>query len=176
LRRNGEFEPRGKAVVVLGAGGVARAVGFALVGEHVKKITLINRTRERAEQLAASLRMEAEAETTIEALPWNEIEISNAIVDCDLLVNCTSIGMKYSAAEGKSPVKAGLLSGDALVYDLVYNPIETPLLREVKKAGARTLGGLTMLVYQGAASFELWTGLEAPVELMLKEAEAALKE
>ena len=71
-------------------------------------------------------------------------------------------------------MSAGLIPKDALVYDLVYNPEETPFLREAKKAGAETLGGLSMLVHQGAASFELWTGEKAPVDLMLRRAKEAL--
>ena len=96
------------------------------------------------------------------------------VARCDLLVNCTPMGMKHSSEETRSPISAGIIPKEVLVYDVVYNPPETPLLREAKRAGARTLGGLSMLVYQGAVSFELWTGKPAPVELMLKVAREAL--
>jgi shikimate 5-dehydrogenase len=83
--------------------------------------------------------------------------------------------MRYNATEAESPLSADLIPKDALVYDLVYNPEETPFLKEAKKAGAETLGGLSMLVHQGAASFELWTGKNAPVDIMLRSAREALR-
>ena len=89
-------------------------------------------------------------------------------------MNCTSIGMLHGDAEGRSPIEARLIPSTALVYDMVYNPPETPLLREARSAGARTLGGLPMLIYQGAGSFERWTGKEAPVQVMFRVAEKAL--
>jgi shikimate dehydrogenase len=76
--------------------------------------------------------------------------------------------------ENETPLRASSIPKDALVYDLVYNPLETPLLREAKKAGARVLGGLAMLVYQGATSFELWVGKEAPLDIMFRQAREAL--
>jgi shikimate dehydrogenase len=92
-------------------------------------------------------------------------QFEQAVSGSDLIVNCTPIGMRHSPAEDQAPLKAGLISGRALVYDLVYNPVETQLLKEARKAGAATLGGLAMLVYQGAAAFELWTGEDAPVDI-----------
>ena len=178
LREDGSFEPQDKQdkyVVLLGAGGVARATSFALVREGVKSLTIINRTLERAEELASSLKKKAEPGTHIAVLPWSEPEMSSALSRCDLLVNCTSIGMKHSTTEGQSPLETRLIPKGALVYDLVYNPIETPLLKEAIRVGARTLGGFPMLIYQGAASFELWTGKEAPVEVMLAAARQALE-
>jgi shikimate dehydrogenase len=74
--------------------------------------------------------------------------------------------LRYSPLEGQSPVDSHILHPDILVYDLVYNPGETPLLEMAKKAGAGTLGGLPMLIYQGAAAFTLWTGVDAPVDVM----------
>ncbi len=174
LREDGGFEPSNKRVVMLGAGGVARAAGFALVKERVNSLAIINRTFERAEELALSLKGKA-GDIKIIALPWSETELGEALSNCDLLVNCTSVGMKHSSMEGQSPLEARFIPKDALVYDLVYNPIETPLLREAKIAGACTLGGLAMLVYQGAASFELWTQMKAPVDIMFMAAKQALK-
>ena len=82
--------------------------------------------------------------------------------------------MLHGPADGKSPILEDLIPGDCLVYDIVYNPEDTPLLKAARHAGARTLGGLPMLVYQGAAAFELWTGQPAPVEVMFKAARKAL--
>ena len=174
LRYDGEFEPRGKRAVLLGAGGAARAVGFALVKEGVGCLTIVNRTLGRAGSLASVIRGTAGPHTEVVILPWAEVESGKALADCHLLVNCTSIGMRHSPTEGKSPIEAESLPRNALVCDLVYNPIETPLLKEAKKAGLGILGGLSMLVYQGAASFEVWTDKKAPIDIMFKRARESL--
>jgi shikimate dehydrogenase len=171
LREDGGFSPRNKRAVLLGAGGVARAVGFALVGAGVKSLVILNRTQGRGEALAWDLKV---SDTEVVALSWKDGKTLTALAECNLLVNCTSVGMKDSAGEGRSPIGIGLIPKRALVYDVVYNPIETPLLAAAKKAGARTLGGLPMLVYQGAASFELWTGKSAPIDMMMRVAKRAL--
>jgi shikimate dehydrogenase len=173
LRQDADYGLRNRKVVLLGAGGVARAVVFALLNEEVRSVTVFNRSLERGRRLVSSF-ARAAGRIGLSALPWTELESSAALQDCDLLVNCTSVGMRYSATEAESPLGADLIPKDALVYDLVYNPEETPLLRESKKAGAETLGGLSMLVHQGAASFELWTGKKAPVDIMLRSAREAL--
>ncbi len=171
LEEEGGFVPKGKRAILLGAGGAARAVGFALVGAGVKSLVILNRTQDRGEALAWDLKI---ADTEVIALLWKDGRTLKALGECDLLVNCTSVGMKDSTAEGKSPVGVGLIPKRALVYDVVYNPIETPLIAAAKKAGARTMGGLSMLVYQGAAAFELWTGESAPIEIMMRMAKRAL--
>lgn len=174
LLEEAKYRLRNRKVVLLGAGGVARAVVFALLNEEVTSVTVFNRSEERGRALVRSFARSA-GRIPLAALPWNELETSVAVKDCDLLVNCTSIGMRFSATEAGSPLSADLIPKDALVYDLVYNPEETPFLREARKAGAETLGGLSMLVYQGAASFELWTGKNGPVDVMLKSAREALR-
>jgi len=171
LRDDGAFSPRNKRVVLLGAGGVARAVGFALVDAGVKKLVILNRTQSRGEALAWDLKV---SDAEVVALSWKDGKTLTALGECELLVNGTSVGMKDSAGEGRSPIGIGLIPKRALVYDVVYNPIETPLLAAAKKAGARTLGGLPMLVHQGAASFELWTGKSAPIDIMMRVAKRAL--
>ena len=168
LRQEGGFEPAGKRVVLLGAGGVARAAGFALARAGVKSFVITDIIMEKAHRLASDLESLGSsvsvAEHFIEALP-----------PCELVVNCTPVGMRDSATDGQSPLGAELTPKGALVYDVVYNPIETPLLLDAKRAGARTLGGLAMLVYQGAMAFELWTGRAAPVDIMFEGAKGALE-
>jgi len=85
------------------------------------------------------------------------------------------MGMKHSPQEGKSPLRLEVIPKGVLVYDLVYNPWPTPLLELAQKAGADILGGLSMLVYQGAASFKLWTGREAPFDIMFSRAKEILR-
>ncbi len=173
LRREMGFRPAGKHAVVLGAGGAAGAVGFALIEAGIQRLAIANRTPERAERLAGDLAQQAKGNQQVLVIAWPELDAE--LAGCHLLVNCTSMGMKHGPAENESPVKAEQIDKDCLVYDLVYNPAQTPLLKEAEKAGARTLGGLAMLVFQGAASFELWTGKPAPIDVMFEAAAKALE-
>ena len=177
LSKERHFESEGKRAAILGAGGAARAVCFALLREKASSLVIINRTTARAEALADSLRKymaESGLETEVTTLPWQSSTSSETFSHCHLIVNCTTIGMKYSPQEGQSPLSFEVIPKDVLVYDLVYNPYPTPLLQLARKAGADTLGGLAMLVYQGAASFELWTGRKAPIDIMYGKAREAL--
>lgn len=173
LRHEGHFEPQGKRVVVLGAGGAARAVGFALIETGVSSLTIVGRNHQRAEALVEAL---ASPGTEIATVFFDDERLSTAVSGCDLLVNCTPVGMKYSSTEGESPLDVRLVPKGALVYDVVYNPAETRLLRDARGLGASTLGGLPMLVYQGGASFKLWTGQGAPIDIMFEAARKALEE
>ena len=177
LRDDANFEPENKRAVILGAGGAARAVGFALLEEKLSSLIIANRTLAKAESLAGLLAKHAannKISAEIAAVPWQSSKVTKAVENCQLIVNCTSLGMRGSSYEEESPLASDLIPKDALVYDLVYNPSETPLLRMAQKAGASTIGGLSMLVYQGAASFKLWTGREAPLDIMFSAAKQAL--
>jgi len=177
LRDDARFEPKNKSVVILGAGGAARAVSLALLQKKVGSLIIINRALSRAESLAVSLAEHAaknNLSTEIATMPWQSSKLTEALKHCHLIVNCTTLGMKASSGEGQSPLASGLIPKDALIYDLVYNPSETPLMRMAKEAGAKAIGGLPMLIYQGAASFKLWTGREAPLDIMLQAANQAL--
>ena len=202
LQREGGFDPQGATAVLIGAGGVARAAGFALGRSGVKLLIITDIIVDKAHGLAqelggslrrtqgppprscydakdvggvASLDFEVHNVPDIEALSPDDMRFTQAVSGCDLLVNCSPVGMKHSTDEGKSPVEADLIPKGALVYDVVYNPLETRLLADAEKAGARALGGLAMLVYQGAHAFELWTGKSAPIEIMFEAAKGALK-
>ena len=170
LREDGAFDLAGKRVLLLGSGGAARAVAHVLLEQGVAALTIANRTVERARQLVADLGDGA-------ALSAVSLEPSDLAVDggWHLIVNCTTLGMRHSAGEKRSPIPSASIPSGALVYDLVYNPQQTPLLREAKRAGARTLGGLPMLIYQGAEAFQLWTGKEAPLTVMFQAARRALE-
>jgi len=170
LREGADFDPRGRDVLVLGAGGSARGVVYALARAGIAQLFIANRTLERAERLvdiAIDSGVAAEAMVLSDA-PGATREVS-------LIVNCTSMGMVHGPDENGSPLSAADIPSTVLVNDLVYNPLETPLLREAARAGAATLGGIQMLVYQGAASFEMWTGHDAPVAVMLEAATAAMR-
>ena len=182
LNREGHFNPEGKRVVILGAGGVARAVSFALVQKKVVSLAITDGIFERARALSENLlRYIGEAspsskdlEPDVTAFQWQSLSSAETFDNCDLIVHCTTMGMKHSSQEGQSPLSVEVIPKGVLVYDLVYNPWPTPLLQVAQRAGANILGGLAMLVYQGAASFELWTGREAPVDIMLTKAKEIL--
>ncbi|MFB6080453.1 MAG: shikimate dehydrogenase [Haloferacaceae archaeon] len=146
----------GRDAVVVGAGGAGRAVAFALADAGAR-VHVANRTVERATDLAAALRDWGAAATA-----GGLDSLDDRLPDADVLVNATSVGMEADA----SPVPAALLHGDLAVLDAVYAPIETRLLREAAAAGALTVDGAWMLLYQGVAAFERWTGRDAPVEAM----------
>ncbi len=171
LRQRGQSEPADKRVVLLGAGGAARAVALALAWASAASLAIFNRHLDRASTLAGAVRSLVPG-LEVEALPWEKALLRDRLARADLLVNATPIGMKHG--QPGSPLPADLIPSGIMVYDLVYNPPETQLLRDAKRAGARTLNGLPMLVYQGAAAFEIWTGERPPIGLMMKRAEEAL--
>ncbi len=176
LRDDGGVDPAGKRVVVAGAGGAARAIVVALVGAGAATVTVINRTFSRASRLVADLG-EDDSRTELTALPDIYASWVAASAGCDVLVNCTSAGStSSSAADGdeNSAVPLDIPHSGMLVYDLVYLPAETPLMAAARSRGSRVLGGLAMLIYQGAASFKLWLGVEPPTDVMFAAARAAL--
>jgi shikimate dehydrogenase len=182
LDKEGHLDPEGKRVIILGAGGVARAVGFALVQRKVASLAITDGIFERAKSLAENLVRYIKRATPsskalkpdITAFQWQNLSSAKTLNNCDLIVHCTTIGMKDSPQEGQSPLSLEVIPKRVLVYDVVYNPWLTPLLKLAQKAGANILGGLPMLVYQGAASLKLWTGKEAPVDIMLSKAKEIL--
>lgn len=164
--RDARIDGRGARVVILGAGGAARAVAFALAAAGAAKITLVNRTAARAATLADALRQD---------YPNLALAVNRyaALDDATLIVNATPLGMP--PREDASPMPTAFPRG-AVAFDLVYRPLQTPFRRDAERAGARTMGGIEMLVHQGAAAFKLWTGRDAPVDVMVEAAEAALRE
>ena len=151
LREELSFNPEGKTVLVLGAGGAARGVAFSAAHAHAERIFIYNRTHDRAVGLGGYLEGHF-PETEIEVLENLEALKKEKI---DLVVNATSCGMH---ASDPSPIDLHLLSAKANVYDLIYAPAETPFLKLAKKCGLPCANGLGMLAAQAAVSFELWTG------------------
>lgn len=173
LREDAGFDPSGCRVLVAGAGGAARAVVVALTEANAVSVTVINRTLPRATKLIDDLRSTSTG-TVLTPLPDEPSSWADALDGCDLLVNCTSVGSAGSPEEKDSPVPVELLRPDILVYDLIYRPTETPLMSAARQLGCKVVGGLPMLIYQGAASFVLWTGREAPLAIMFDAARQAL--
>lgn len=146
-----KIELRGSRAVILGAGGAARAIGFGLL-EAGSSIEIRSRTESRGRELAGQL-----------GCPWAPLDDRPA-AGADILINSTSVGMEPDVQ--KSPIDVDLLSGFKVVMDIVYAPLQTKFLQDANAAGCSCINGLEMLLYQGVAQFELWTGLNAPVSVM----------
>lgn len=174
LREDGGFEPKGRQAVIAGAGGAARAIVLALIQAGAPGVAVVNRTLSRGVRLVDDMRPLA-GETRLEALPDTLAGWTSAVREADLLVNCTSVGAAVAGGERKSPVPLGVIHPGLFVFDLIYYPSETLLMAHARKVGAPVLGGLPMLIAQGAESFRIWTGKEAPVDVMLEAAERALE-
>ena len=165
-------DPSGKRIVILGAGGASRSISFTLA-EHASELVILNRTFSKAKALKDAIRKALGDRAKVRASPLTDEKLSVELADADILINATSVGMKPN--ENETPVKQIYLRGDLVVFDLIYEPLETRLLREAKSIGAKVVDGLSMLVHQGAASFEIWTGVKAPVDVMMGAALRAIK-
>jgi len=164
----------GRTVVILGAGGAARAAVVALAQMGAARIWVValQVELERGAR-TAELARRADREAVGAVIEWKRPALRAAVAQADALVNATPIGM-YPHHEQPAPVPASWLRPDMLVYDMVYNPPETRLLAGARRRGCRTLGGLRMLVLQGAESFTVWTGRQAPADIMQEAVAGAL--
>jgi len=151
----------GKKALILGAGGAAKAVSFA-ISEELDALYIANRTEKRAVKLAKDLTNK----TTIKAVGKNMSlnTLKNLVNDVDILINTTPLGMYPDIKE--SPISEEMLHNNLFVFDIVYNPLETQLIKEARKIGCKTLSGLDMFVNQGALAFEWWTGKKPNLNLM----------
>ncbi len=152
---------KNKSILLLGAGGAASAVAGKLASSGIKTLYIANRTQEKAVRLAE--KTESSSSTRCFVIPLDDKAVSMVISDVDLLINATSSGLKLT---DKPPVTWSALRKGLLVYDMIYNPPITPLLKEAKKAGAICANGLGMLLHQGARAFTIWTGKKAPLTVM----------
>jgi shikimate dehydrogenase len=160
-----------RQAVVLGAGGGARAVVFGLIREGFQRVIVFNRHLHRAEGLVKFFGRSA-AHMELRAMPWHESVIEAELSKTRIVVNATSVGL----VADETPIPGELIPPDLLLLDLVYNPARTRLMREAEAAGCQVMNGELMLLHQGAASFHLWTGEPAPLDLMRETLEAALAE
>ncbi|MCY4352623.1 MAG: shikimate dehydrogenase, partial [Gemmatimonadetes bacterium] len=150
--------------VVLGAGGAARAVTYALgTQEGVQRVTILNRTIERAEALAVD--MEKITGTKMDVGALDAHTQCRVFADAGVVVNTTSLGM-YPEVNASPLADVRAVHPDLVLYDTVFNPLETQLMRAFQSVGAPAFGGLDMLVFQGARSFAIWTGVEPPTDVM----------
>jgi shikimate dehydrogenase len=167
LRDDAGFDPRGRRIVFLGAGGAARAMAVEVALAGAGHITIVNRTAARGEALAQHLRTRTPVEA--EFVPWAGDYVIPA--DADVLINATSIGL-YPDVTAMPRVALASVRRDLLVCDVIPNPPRTAFLAAAAQRGAHTLDGLGMLVYQGAIAFRMWTGIEPPLPTMRRALEA----
>lgn len=160
------YDPESRDVVMLGAGGSARAVGFALLRAGAT-LGIVNRTTSKAEALAGALGRYGNVAAV------RPDGVISAVQRASLLVNTTSAGHDTHGA-GQLPLPHGILPRE-MVVDIIYRPVRTPLLAAAEREGLKTQNGLPMLVYQGAEALELWTGQGAPTEVMFGALREALE-
>jgi shikimate dehydrogenase len=154
---------RGKRVLFVGAGGAARSVAFAMAMQSdCACVTILGRTRSRVEALTRDLVKKTDAAVALGDLAT---DLPEAVETHDVIINGTPMGM-YPANENETPVPGNLLQARHVVFDMVYRPLKTRLMREAEDAGCRTLLGIEMLINQAAMQFETWTGATAPIEAM----------
>ncbi len=170
IKKDLGFEIKGKSVFVLGSGGASRAVSFSLAANGARQIILTDLFLDKVMTLAENLRKFYPA-CTVDIIEQKRIYRKEDLEGVDLLVNATPVGLKKS-----DPLlfDKGIFRKGLAVYDLVYNPVKTRLVEAAKKSGLRASGGLAMLLYQGARSFELWTGKKAPIGVMRRALKKAL--
>ncbi len=154
----------GKNILLLGAGGAARALTYVLAKE-AKKIIVVNRTKKKAINLANEIKIFFDIK--IEGKEYHNSVLKDESEKADILINTTPIGMYPNIS--KSPIPIEFLHKDLLVYDIVYNPLETKLLKDATQKGCKSLGGLDMLVNQGALAFEWWTNKKPNSSVMKKK-------
>jgi shikimate dehydrogenase len=171
LREDLNFTPRGATILMVGAGGAAKAALVALCEAGVAAVTVANRTLQRAEELQTRFKDNFPG-VNITPASLDVLQAGELLGEVDLLVNTTSVGMNATAFPGVdlSPMKP-----TARVYDMVYAPLETPLLQAARKRGLRAANGIGMLAAQGEAAFAIWTGCSPPNGVMRKRLLAVIK-
>lgn len=159
-------EPAGKSFTILGAGGAARAISVECALAGARSITIINRNESRGSELAALIAEQTAAESRY--LPW---EPNMAVpADTEILINATCVGLHPNVTE-KPDLDYSTITASMVVSDVVFNPVDPLFLQEARARGAKTVSGIGMLVQQGALNFTLWTGEEAPMDVMYKTLE-----
>ncbi|MEY2492006.1 MAG: shikimate dehydrogenase [Verrucomicrobiota bacterium] len=169
IRDNFAIDLRDLRVLVLGAGGAARAIAFHCASDRCERLVIVNRDSKKAKQLVDELRPDFVGPRVLgpaarlEAVPWDESAIRSQLPNLDLIVNATPLGLQ---PRDPSPIAARALAPHLMVFDTVYGTGKTALVRAAEEAGARAADGRLMLLHQGAAAFEIWFERPAPLDEM----------
>ncbi len=179
IREEFSIDIRDLRVMILGAGGGAgRAVAIQCAMEKVERLVLVNRTKDKAEKIASEIEPDFlddnihRDSSRLKVSEWSNTELANEIGNIDLIINASPIGMNSSDPD---LIPQNILEPHHLVYDMIYIPSKTKLIRDAKSIGARTANGLSMLLHQGAISFETWFNQEAPIDAMKKGLDEAIQ-
>jgi shikimate dehydrogenase len=164
LREDLQIELAGTRVFLLGAGGAGRSIAFKLAAEGVAELFLINRTQNKADDVATEIK---------NRYPAVAVSVGYPPASVDLLVNATSLGLKSDDVLPLDLSRFSLARAKSF-YDVIYRPAATPLVEMARSAGCKTANGLGMLLYQGARAFEIWTGQPAPVAVMRRALEQTI--
>ncbi len=177
LKEDGRFRPKGKTVLLLGAGGASRAVSYGLAREGAKRIFVTDVCEEKAEEVTRHFRP-IFPRTDFVKIGESPVRLKEVLRGADLVINATTVGLKPADPPviPEAWIPAAKKNKRIFFYDLIYHPSRTALLRAAARKGHRTSNGLGMLLYQGASAFECWTGEKAPVSVMRKALKKALKE
>ena len=162
-----DIDTIGKTALILGAGGVARAALKTLILKGFGEIVIANRTEERAKKMAIEF---SQNNVKINTIDIKDHDLASISKKSSLIVNCTSVGM-YGSDQSFAYLEYSDISKDSFVYDMIYNPLYTPLMKLADLAGAKFSNGLSMLINQGVESFKLWTGQEPNFDIMLESAQ-----
>jgi shikimate dehydrogenase len=158
-----ELDLAGKHAVILGNGGAARGAAMALLDCQIRALSILGRNRQHVEELVEHLHRESNT-SRVDGILLGTPEVRECLAKADLMINTTSLGLK--SGDEMAPIEVGALPRSALVMDMIFNPPMTLLLRAAREHGCSVLNGLSMLLYQGTLAFELWTGQNAPVDVM----------
>ena len=161
------IELEGKRITMFGAGGAARAVGYAVLKGGAKFLNVVNRSFSKGKAVGELLGKRG----NVLVFPLKETTVATLLKDADIVINTTSVGMK---PDDPPLFDYSLIPEGITVVDIIYNPAETPLLKAAKEKGCKIVNGLGMLIHQGAIAFKIWTGKEAPVEVMRRIVEEEL--
>jgi shikimate dehydrogenase len=164
LQYNGVY-PKEKKLVLLGAGGAAKAIAYQ-AAQDVDELVILNRTADKAKKIAEALQNSFGKQ--VKSGNLSSKVLKEELKEANILVNATAVGMHPDV--NSSPVPSSLLRDDLCVMDIIYHPLETKLVTDAKAMGAKVISGVEMLIYQGAVAFKIWTNCSAPVEVMRKAA------
>ena len=162
VKHDAGLDVAGKKILVIGSGGSARSIIYSLGKAEAREIAVINRTKNKA---LGALELAGSVGRYVE-----ENEISKVVSEADLVINATPVGMSDTEGTSSFPLEPNLLTKGQLAVDLIYHPISTPWMEELRDREVEVHGGLSMLIFQAAKAFKLWTGKDAPVEAMRKAA------
>ncbi len=162
LEKEAKFQLEGKHIVVIGAGGAGRAISVGAAFSRVREITLIDVVKDKAKRLVAAIQAVRPEVKTVAVEPASE-QFAKSVEAADIVVNATALGLR---SDDPLPLDPAHLSKKTFVFDAIYIPAETPLLKAAREKGCRALNGTGMLVHQGSAAFKIWTGVEPNIALM----------